>query len=330
MEYPDPEEILKMARGFMGARILLTGAELNLFTLLQNRSMTAQEIAEQSDMALRPLGILLDALTALALLQKEEGLYHCTPPVSRFLAEDAPDSVMPMVLHMAHLWHRWAGLTNMVQGVPAIHDQDSDAKSEAELRAFIGAMHVVGKNRAEEIVAGINPENARNLLDVGGASGTYIIAFLRAVPEMKATLFDQPAIMEMARERLSHEGLLARVTLIPGDFYRDDLPAGHDLAFISAIIHQNNPAQNLDLYRNVFRALVPGGRVVIRDHIMEANRTEPPEGAVFAVNMLVATDGGATYTFDEIRRGLEQAGFDQISLLRKGEHMDGLVEAFKP
>ncbi len=330
MEYPDPEEILKLARGFMGARILLTGAELNLFTLLQNRPMTAQEVAEQLGMALRPLVILLDALTALALLKKEGGLYYCVPPVSRFLAEDAPDSVLPMVLHMAHLWPRWAGLTNMVQGVPSVRDQDSDAKSEAELRAFIGAMHVVGKNWSEEIVAGIQPEHARNLLDVGGASGTYTIAFLRAVPEMHATLFDQPAVMGMARERLSHEGLLARVTLIPGDFYRDDLPSGHDLVFISAIIHQNNPIQNLDLYQKVFRALISGGRVVIRDHIMDVNRTEPQEGAIFAVNMLVGSDGGATYTFGEIKTGLEQAGFQRISLLRRGKHMDSLVEAFKP
>lgn len=326
----NPEEILKLARGFMEARILLTGAELNLFSLLQNRSMTAHEIAEYSGMIYRPLEVLLDALTALGLLKKEDDLYRCDPPVSTFLAEDAADTVLPMVLHMAHLWPRWAELTSMVRGDEKGVDKSNRVKQAQELQAFIGAMHVVAQSRAHELVAAVKPGAAKHLLDVGGASGTYTIAFLQAVVGMKATLFDQPGVMEMARDRLVREGLLDRVTLVSGDFYRDELPPGHDLAFVSAIIHQNSPAQNLDLYRKIFRSLMSGGRIVIRDHVMEATRTEPKEGAVFAVNMLVATDGGATYTYDEIRTGLEQAGFRQVRLLQKGEHMDCLVEAFKP
>ena len=235
-----------------------------------------------------------------------------------------------MVLHMAHLWHHWSVLTNFVKGKPPIHDQDTGIKSEEELLAFIGAMHVVAKERAKDIITYVKPDEAKNLLDVGGASGTYTIAFLQAAADMKATLFDQPDVLSMARERLAKAEVLDRVNLVSGDFYRDELPSGHDLAFLSAIIHQNSPSQNLDLYRKVFRALVPGGRIVIRDHIMTEDRTQPKEGAIFAVNMLVATEGGGTYTYDEIRTGLEQAGFHRIGLLRKGEHMDSLVEAFKP
>jgi predicted O-methyltransferase YrrM len=147
---------------------------------------------------------------------------------------------------------------------------------------------------------------------------------------MKATLFDKPEVIEIARQRLGKAGVLDRVTLVPGDFYRDPLPAGHDLAFISAIIHQNSPEQNVSLFRNVFQALNRGGRVVIRDHVMEPDRTRPKEGALFAVNMLVSTAAGRTYTYDEIKACLEQAGFIEIRLLQKGERMDALVEAFKP
>jgi hypothetical protein len=80
----------------------------------------------------------------------------------------------------------------------------------------------------------------------------------------------------------------------------------------------------------VFRAMVPGGRIVIRDHVMEPDRTEPRDGAIFAVNMLVNTEGGSTYTYEEIRNWLETAGFANVRFLKAGEHMDGLVEAFKP
>jgi predicted O-methyltransferase YrrM len=198
------------------------------------------------------------------------------------------------------------------------------------MRAFIGAMHAVAAPLAERIVAAVQPGDARALIDVGGASGTYTVAFLRAVPGMKATLFDRPGVIEMARERMKREGLLDRVSLVGGDFYRDELPQGHDLAFLSAIIHQNSPAQNLSLFQKVFRSLKAGGRVVIRDHVMEADRVHPRDGAVFAVNMLVNTSGGGTYTLEEIRSGMSQAGFCHIRLLENGEHMDSLVEAFRP
>jgi hypothetical protein len=134
----------------------------------------------------------------------------------------------------------------------------------------------------------------------------------------------------MARRRLKKEGVLHRVTLTPGDFYRDELPSGHDLAFVSAIIHQNSLEQNLSLFVKVFRSLNPGGRIIIRDHVMAPDRTSPKDGAIFAVNMLLSTTGGNTYTFDEIKDGLTQAGFIRARLLRAGEHMDSLVEAFKP
>ena len=171
--------------------------------------------------------------------------------------------------------------------------------------------------------------SARRLLDVGGGPGTYTAAFLRAAPELRATLFDLPLVVEIARERLSAAGLLDRVTLVAGDFEKDPLPPGHDLAWISAIIHQNGPAQNDALYARILRALVPGGRLVIRDHVMDPGRTRPRAGALFAVNMLVGTEQGGTYTSDEIKAGLERAGFTGVRQLRSGDRMDCLVEAFK-
>jgi hypothetical protein len=88
--------------------------------------------------------------------------------------------------------------------------------------------------------------------------------------------------------------------------------------------------QNVELYRKVHGALEPGGRLVIRDHVMSDDHTQPRRGAVFAVNMLVGTAGGGTYSFAEIRAGLEDAGFTTVRLLRNDERMTGLVEAFRP
>lgn len=324
MKQTSPDALLALSRGFQESRVLLTGAELDLFTLLSKEALTAEAIAARLGADLRALKIELDALAAMELLVKVDDTYRTSPDASCLSAE-APDSIHPMLLHAANLWHRWSNLTRTVGGTSL-----PERPPEEATRAFIGAMHVVSAPQAERMVAAAGVGGARRLLDVGGGPGTYTAAFLRAAPELRATLFDLPLVVEIARERLSAVGVLDRVTLVAGDFEKDPLPPDHDFAWLSAIIHQNGPEQNDALYARIHRALVPGGRLVIRDHVMEPGRTRPRAGALFAVNMLVGTKRGGTYTFDEIKAGLERAGFTRVSLLRSGDRMDSLVEAFKP
>ena len=330
MNQISPQTMLSLARNFMESRILLTGAELDLFTLLGPAPLSAQEVAVRIHADLRALTILLDALAAMGLLVKKKETYQCPPSIFLGLAAEAPESVLPMVLHMADLWRRWSDLTRVVQGASLSEKPLAPSQEAKQLQAFIGAMHAIASPLAGRVVAAIVPGSSKALLDVGGGSGIYTLAFLQAAPAMRATLFDRPAVIEIAQHHLSRAGLLDRVTLVVGDFYRDELPPGHDLAFISAIIHQNSPEQNLDLFIKVFRSLNFGGRIVIRDHVMAEDRTYPRDGAIFAVNMLLGTTGGNTYTFEEIKVGLQQAGFTHIRLLQEGEQMDALVEAFKP
>ena len=323
------ESILELARGFMASRVLLSGAELDLFTLLAKDPLTAEEIAVAAKAELRGIVILLDALSAIGLLLKKDGSYHIEPSVAPLLSTSAPDSILPMVLHMGAVWRNWSQLTDAVLGKNTPNLETKGALAKDNLKAFIGAMHVVASKAAPEVVAAINPGRARRLLDVGGGSGTYTLAMLSAMPEMKATLFDLPRVIEMAHDRIQSADMLDRVKLVAGDFYKDELPPGHDLAFLSAIIHQNSSEQNELLYGRICRALNSGGRIVIRDHVMSPDRTQPLEGALFSINMLVGTEGGRTYTFDEIKEGLTAAGFTRINLIRtKG--MFSLVEGFKP
>jgi SAM-dependent methyltransferase len=134
----------------------------------------------------------------------------------------------------------------------------------------------------------------------------------------------------MAKQRLREVGIESRVRLAPGDFMQDPLPTGADLAWVSAIVHQNSRAQNQKLFANVFQALDPGGRIAIRDIIMDPARTRPIAGALFALNMLVATEGGGTFTFAELEEDLKSAGFTEVALARQDETMNSVVVANKP
>jgi len=325
----NPQEILALSRNFMECRVLLTGAELDIFTHLAQPAASA-ELAEREGWQVRALTVLLDALSAIGLLLKEDGRYRTEPVLLPFLRSDTPRSVLPMVRHAATIWKNWSNLTRIVAETGGVEGRAGSFEDPEDQKAFIGAMHVVGRVHAAGIVRVINPGPARRLIDVGGASGTYTIAFLEASAAMAATLFDLPGVVEMGRARIAEAGLTDRVTIAAGDFHTDPLPPGHDLALLSAIIHMNSPEENRDLYRKTFSALVPGGRIVIRDHVMTPDRTAPGSGALFAVNMLVATPGGGTYTFEEIKAGLEAAGFENVRLIQAEDRMMGLVEAFRP
>ena len=310
-----------LSRAFMESRVLLTGAELDLFTLTAASPLTAEQIAERIGADRRALAIVLDALAAMGLLIKRDGSYQTEPSAARLLSADSPDSILTIIQHNIDLWERWGRLTATVA---------AQEKPDWSMTAFIGAMHAIARPLAARIVQLVNPAGARRLIDVGGGSGSYTLAFLEAASEMRATIFDRPEVIEMARERVGAAGMLERVQLVAGDFENDPLPAGHDLAFVSAIIHQNSPAENAALFRKIFAALDPGGRVVVRDHVLSPDRTHPRSGALFAVNMLVGTEGGNSYTEAEIRDALTEAGFVGVRLIHPDRQMDGLVEAFRP
>jgi predicted O-methyltransferase YrrM len=316
------EALQGLARAYMESRVFLTGVELDLFTLLAAVPLTAKQITDRIHADLRALTIVLDALAAMGLLIKKQEVYQTEPSAAKLLSADSAESILSMIQHSADLWDRWSQLTRKIAEPQA---------ADPSKRAFIQTMHLVATPLAPRIVSIVNPGTARRLLDVGGALGTYTMAFLKTSPHMRATLFDLPPVIEMARETIKTAGMLDRVTLVAGDYNKDPLPsAGYDLAFVSAIIHQNSFAENLALFQKIYHVLEPGGRVVIRDHVLSPDRTQPKSGALFAVNMLAGTQGGNCYTEAEIRDFLAQAGFVKMRLVQTDTRMDGLMEAYKP
>lgn len=323
-----PKTIMEDAWCYMKSRVMFSAAELDVFTKLEGCHYTAAELARDENLDERATTRILDCLVSLGLLDKEQQRYRLAPG-SEVLSAKHPATILPMILHLNHIWKNWSLLTDVVrQGKNESLKKIGDWGGEVQ-EAFIGAMHAVGRELAAEIAGSYDLSPYKKLLDIGGASGTYTMAFLRQNPAMRAVLVDFAPVLALARKRLEAEGFLDRVELAAGDFYLDELPGGCDLALLSAIIHQNSPAQNIDLYKKIHRALVPGGVVLIRDHIMAESRTQPPGGAMFALNMLVNTSGGDTYTFREVKETLEAAGFGEVRQVRTGERMDCLVEARK-
>ena len=200
----------------------------------------------------------------------------------------------------------------------------------ADQAAFIEAMDDVSRSLAPQLVRRIGPPPFRHLLDIGGGPATWTIAFLRAAPSASATLFDLPHTMPIARRHVAAAGLQQRVRFVAGDLDSSrPLPRGADLAWISAIVHMYSRAENRELFRKTHAALAAGGTVLIRDIVMSESRIAPAGGAMFAINMLVNTPKGGTFTFGELSEDLRAAGFRKPSFLHKGQGMDSVIQALK-
>jgi hypothetical protein len=322
------EQLGSLVRGYQGACVVMAAAELDLFALLAAGPCSAAQAAEALDADLRGMRTLLDALAALGLVEKVGLHYRALPEAASLMTAQGPGSQLAMVQHQANCLRSWAQLAGVVKrGTPA-ERTPSIRGSAGDYAAFIEAMDNIARATAGPLAESLRPEFT-HLLDVGGASGSYTIAFLRSRPGATATLFDLPQVMPQAEARLLAAGVRERVTLVAGNFYDDPLPAGADLAWVSAIVHQNSRAQNQALFRRVHAALVPGGRIWIRDFVMEEARTEPVAGALFAINMLVNTPCGGTYTRQELTDDLAAAGFSQARLLRHEPTMSSVLAAGK-
>jgi len=323
------DAILELVRAYQPGLVLMAAAELDLFAALQPRPRTSAQVAAQRAADPRGLAMLMDALTALGFLSKKGARYALNPGVADCLTEDGRTTVLAMTRHQATCARRWIQLAAVVKSGQPAQRTASIRGAASDHASFITAMDNLAAPNAAALVAQIKGLKFRTLLDVGGASGSWTIAFLRAYPNTSAILYDLPAVVPMARQRIGAVGLLPRVKLVPGDFYQDPLPAGADLAWISAIVHQNSRAQNRTLFAKVHQALVPGGQILIRDIVMDPSRTRPVNGALFAINMLCGPHEGGTFTLNELAQDLKSVGFTAPRLIRKDVGMNALVAARK-
>jgi predicted O-methyltransferase YrrM len=305
-EYAE-DDIQMLARAFFRSRILLTAYELGVFTALGEGGKTSAEAAAALGTDARATDRLMNALAVLGLLRKEDGRFANGEAAARYLVRGEPE-YMAGLGHAVNLWDSWSTLTEAVRAGTAVFEWPAGEAGEERTEAFIAAMHHGGSARAERTVATLDLAGVKRVLDVGGASGAYAAAFVRAREGITATVFDLPQVTPLTRRYLDEAGLSDRIDVAEGDAVTDDLPAGYDLVWMSQLLHSNSPRENEALIARGAAALERGGRLVIQDFVVNEGRTGPPQPVIFALNMLVNTAAGDTYAESEIRGWMEAAG----------------------
>jgi SAM-dependent methyltransferase len=328
----DPRRLLdQMAAGYQDAAILLAANHLGVFTALQGGPRTAVALARELGCDGRALDILLRALVAAGILAEESPAHVALrPELAPLLAADGSESMHSILDHHQRLLARWARLAEVVRtGKPA--RDPGEQRDPGDLRAFICGMKDISRRSSEE-VADLLPElgRCRRLLDLGGGPGTSAIAFCRRWPEMTAVVFDLPEVVPIAAAEIAAAGLEGRIATLAGDYLADPLAAPgaapYDAVYAANVIHSLPPLDTLRLVAGAAEVLADDGLLVLKDFFLDDSRTEPAAGARFAVNMLVGTEGGKSYTWTETEELCREAGFTRFARHPVASH-SGLLAA---
>lgn len=305
-------------RGYQLPLVVLVLVRAGVLDRLVEGAATARELAEHCGLDVEALSRLLNAVTAVGILERRDGSYSLTPTLAGELTS-AIGSPLDGMKHSAEGLDKWFALETVLRRGFADYSYDMDVTRDPDRNEhFIRAMHAYAGPLARRFAELVPRQDARRFLDIGGGPGTFTHALLDAWPDLEATIVDLPLTLRTTRKLVEEKGLEDRLSLIEADFFLDrssDLGGPYDLVLISAVIHAEAETPNRNLFARLHRVVSPGGRIVVRERILSEERTGPPRATMFDVHMLVSTRRGRCYTLSEISSMLTGAGFSNPRLL---------------
>jgi SAM-dependent methyltransferase len=276
-----------------------------LLKAVADRCRKPEEVAGELGLDARAVYVVLSALAELGVLEEgEKGFRVREEHRAPLLEPQDPEYVGGSVVHRFELIGSWSRMGEILRSGEPVEDRTSAGFGGTA--TFIQAMRrgaVAGAEGVARAVLPRLPEQA-SILDVGGGPGTNAEAFARA--GARVTVFDRPEVIRLMRGPLSEAGVEATA----GDM-NEWLPEGaFDAIYFGNTSHMYGPEENRALFARMRGSLAPGGLLVVREFV----RGMSDDAALFAVNMLVLTSGGGTYTFTQYEDWLSEAGFEEIDL----------------
>ena len=316
---PTPERIMQFAFGYGPTLIIETALRLRIFDLLDSSPKTVQELSAATGASPRGLTAILNALVGLEFLSCHSGDYALTPESAAFLVSTKPGFHGTLFRHtVGQLLPKWQQLPEVVRtGKPAmaVNAHDHGAVFFAEfVESLFPLSYQAAKALGEhlQIAASNTPVS---VLDLAAGSGVWGIALAQQSSRVRLRAVDWPEVLKVTRKVAQQHGVADRLDLVAGDLETADFGTGHQVATLGHILHSEGRERSRRLLRKTFDALSSGGTIAIMEFLPNEERTGPPNALLFAVNMLVNTDHGDTFTFGEISGWLAEAGFIKPRLL---------------
>jgi SAM-dependent methyltransferase len=322
--------------GFAYAPPLIISAAVNnkVFDALNGGAKTVQQLQKETGASARGLRSVMDALVGLKLLKKDrESRYSLVPESQTFLVSDKPgtlagffESVLPTMIS------RWLRLTEILRdGVPpiAVNQENKGTEFFSQLVETIIPMSYPGAQKLADHIKVANSKNQVRQIDLAAGSGIWGIAMAQKSPQVRVTAVDWPGMIPTTKRITEKFGVRDRFDFIEGDLAEANFGGGYDVATLGHILHSEGEQRGRRLLKKTFRALKSGGTIAIAEWLVNDERTEPLPSLMFSVQMLVNTERGDTFSFNEIKEWLEDAGFEKVRKL-EAPGPSPLILATKP
>ncbi len=304
-----PDSIMQVASGFMASKHLFVANEVGLFECLAEGQATLDDLSHRTGVSRSTIRILADAMVALGFVERQAERYQNGPVAATFLSGRTPADLRPLL----RFWNRlsypaWAHLEEVVRTEQAV----IEPLNEVLGKIMSDGIEASTAAAAEALATSYNFRHHHRVLDLGGGTGSFLLAILRHHPGLKTTLFEIPAVAALARKRVVHTPLEESVEIVTGDFFHDPIPAGHDVVLLANILHNFSPEHNLVLLRRIRSGVPDGTRLLLVDFWTDPTHTQPMFAALMAGEFLVHSGEGASYSEEEGRGWLHESHWQPL------------------
>ena len=329
-----PERLMELSFAYAPPLIISAGVSNKVFDSLENQAKTPEQIAEETGASARALRILMNALVGLDLLKKDrQGKYSLTDESAAFLLSNKLGThagffgtIAPQIIS------RWLRLADIIrEGRPAVAvNQETDGTEFfSQLVERIIPMSYPPAQKLGDHLKVAKTKNEIRVLDLAAGSGIWGIAIAQKSPEVRVTAVDWAGMIPTTKRITQKFGVEERFNYVEGDILKANFGSGYDIATLGHILHSEGEDRSRQLLAKTFRALKSGGTIAIAEWLVNDDRTKPLPSLMFAVQMLVNTEEGDTFSFNEIKKWLEKAGFKKVRKL-EAPGPSPLILATKP
>ena len=329
-----PERLQQLGFAYGPPLIISAAVNNKIFDGLKDGAKTVEQLKRETGADARGLRAIMDALVGLELLKKDrQSRYSLTPESEVFLISDRPGSlsgffgsILPVMTS------RWLRLTDIVRdGQPAVTVNQETEGTEffSQLVETIIPMSYPAAQRLADHLKVAKAKEEVRVIDLAEGSGIWGIAQAQKSPRVRVTALDWAGMIPTTKRIAEKFAVRDRFDFIEGDLLEADFGSGYDLATLGHILHSEGEQRSSQLLKKTFRALKSGGTIAIAEWLVNDERTKPLPSLMFSVQMLVNTEKGDTFSFNEIKQWLEDAGFKKVRKL-EAPGPSPLILATKP
>ncbi len=304
-----PDSIFQVATGFMASKHLFVANEVGLFEQLADGPITLNELSKRTGVPRRTIRILADAMVALGFVDRQGDRYQNGPVAATFLSGRTPANLRPFL----RFWNRisYPSWTQLEESIRT--SQPGVGHLSAELvKIFSEGVEAVSAGTAMALATTYDFSRHQRVLDLGGGTGSFLLAVLRTYPDLETALFEQPDVAAVARRHLAATPAGEQVSIITGDFFKDPIPAGYDVVMVVNVIHLFSPEHNLALLHRIRERVPSGARLLLVDFWTDPTHTQPTFAALVAGEFQMFTGEGDVYSEEELTGWLQQTGWKAL------------------